>query len=109
MALRGIQDYIARDVNNIFLYPPKKSHPFMSHIIARTIIILLPSLSQSAWNTRCYIGHQMPYMKNNLVYSRSQQRSGLINKCILHVQRYVRKQKLMNDVLHNFSVHDLIY
>ena len=43
MALRGIQEYIARDVNNItrvedegnivsiegyiFLYPPKKSHP----------------------------------------------------------------------------------
>ena len=51
----------------------------------------------------------MPYMKNNLVYSRSQQRRGLINKCILHVQRYVRKQKLMNDVLHNFSMHDLIY
>ena len=43
MVLRGIQEYIARDVNNnaqvedegnivsikgnIFLYPPKKSHP----------------------------------------------------------------------------------
>ena len=48
MALRGIQEYIARDVNNIarvedesnnnivsiegnmFLYPPKKSHPILS-------------------------------------------------------------------------------
>ena len=45
MALRGIQEYIARDVNNIarvedegnivsiegniFLYPPKKSHPIL--------------------------------------------------------------------------------
>ena len=45
MALRGIQEYIARDVNNIarvedegnivsiegniFLYPPKKSHPLL--------------------------------------------------------------------------------
>ena len=45
MALRGIQEYIARDVNNIarvedegniviiegniFLYPPKESHPIL--------------------------------------------------------------------------------
>ena len=45
MALRGIHEYIARDVNNIaqvedegnivsiegniFLYPPKKSHPIL--------------------------------------------------------------------------------
>ena len=45
MALRGIQEYIARDVNNIarvkdegnivsiegniFLFPPKKSHPIL--------------------------------------------------------------------------------
>ena len=45
MALRGIQEYIARDVNNIarvvdegnivsiegniFLYPPKKTHPIL--------------------------------------------------------------------------------
>ena len=45
MALRGIQEYIARDVNNIarvedegnivsiegniFLYPPKNSHPIL--------------------------------------------------------------------------------
>ena len=45
MALRGIQEYIARDVNNIarvedegnivsiegniFLYPPKKNHPIL--------------------------------------------------------------------------------
>ena len=45
MALRGIQEYIARDVSNIarvenegnivsiegniFLYPPKKSHPLL--------------------------------------------------------------------------------
>ena len=45
MALRGIQEYIVRDVNNIarvedegnivsiedniFLYPPKKSHPIL--------------------------------------------------------------------------------
>ena len=45
MAMRGIQEYIARDVNNIarvedegnivgiegniFLYPPKKSHPIL--------------------------------------------------------------------------------
>ena len=48
MALRGIQEYIARDVNNIarvedegnivgnegniFLYPPKKSHPILLFI-----------------------------------------------------------------------------
>ena len=46
MALKGIQEYIARDANNIgrveddgnivsiagniFLYPPKKSHPIIS-------------------------------------------------------------------------------
>ena len=31
MALKGIQEYIARDVNNIVrvLYPPKKSHPIL--------------------------------------------------------------------------------
>ena len=36
MALRGIQEYIARDANNIvakkgnvLLYPPKKSHPIL--------------------------------------------------------------------------------
>ena len=45
MAFRGIQEYIARDINNIarvedvgdivsiegniFLYPPKKSHPIL--------------------------------------------------------------------------------
>ena len=44
MALRGIQEYIARDVNrvedegrpnivsiegNIYVYPPKKSHPIL--------------------------------------------------------------------------------
>ena len=45
MALRGIQEYVARDVNNIarvedegnivsiegniFLYPPKKNHPIL--------------------------------------------------------------------------------
>ena len=49
MALRGIQEYIARDVNNIarvedkgnivsikgniFLYPPKKSHPILLCVI----------------------------------------------------------------------------
>ena len=31
----------------------------------RAIIILLPSLSQSAWCTRFYFGHLKPYMDNN--------------------------------------------
>ena len=43
MALRGIQEYIARDVNNIvsiegniFLYPPKKRHPILLLFIIHT-------------------------------------------------------------------------
>ena len=51
MALRGIQEYIARDVNNIarvedegnivsiegniFLYPPKKSHPILLLLLSQ--------------------------------------------------------------------------
>ena len=66
MALRGIQEYIARDVNNIarvedegnivgiegniFLYPPKKSHPILSLLFT---------------NTRFYFGHQKLCMDNN--------------------------------------------
>ena len=30
--------------------------------IARAILMILPSLSQSAWNTRFYFGHQKPCM-----------------------------------------------
>ena len=30
------------------------------------IIIILPSLSQSAWNTRFYFGQQKPCMDNNI-------------------------------------------
>ena len=34
---------------------------------AQVIILLLPSLSQSAWNTQFYFGHQKkPYMDNNI-------------------------------------------
>ena len=29
---------------------------------------ILPSLSQSAWNTRFYFGHQKPCMDNNKYY-----------------------------------------
>ena len=32
---------------------------------AQAILIILPSLSQSAWNTRFYFGHQKPCMDNN--------------------------------------------
>ena len=32
------------------------------------ILIILPSLSQSAWNTRFYFGHQKPCMDNNQYY-----------------------------------------
>ena len=57
MALRGIQEYIARDVNNIarvedesnivsfegniFLYPQKKSHPILLLLIIWIIITIL--------------------------------------------------------------------
>ena len=147
MALRGIQEYIARDVNNIaqvedegnivsiegniFLYPLKRAIQYyyysyralcaillfynrewlLAAILsvykqaensscsvracvewsssatqilttnhrrksmlndwsheARAIMILLPSLSQSAWNTQFYFGHQKPSMDNNRRY-----------------------------------------
>ena len=54
MALRGIQEYIARDVNNIarvedegnivsiegniFLYPPKKSHPILLLLFIQSFV-----------------------------------------------------------------------
>ena len=54
MALRGIQEYIARDVNNIariedegnivsiegniFLYPPKKSHPILLSLFTQGFV-----------------------------------------------------------------------
>ena len=115
MALRWKQEHIAQDANNIapvedegnivsiegniFLYPPKKSHPILIIILyiwfcvssyfskatchfsvykqrraifrsqnipwgimflnmrRFALITLLPSLSQSAWNTRFYFGH----------------------------------------------------
>ena len=57
MALRGIQEYIARDVNNIarvdnegnivsiegniFLYPPKKSHSISYYPYKALCVILL--------------------------------------------------------------------
>ena len=34
---------------------------------ARAILIILPSLSQSAWNTRFNFGHQKPCMDNNMI------------------------------------------
>ena len=37
-------------------------------IIAQAMIIILPSLSQSAWNTRFYFGHQKPCMDDNMKY-----------------------------------------
>ena len=61
MALRGIQEYIARGANNIgqvedkgnivsiegniFLYPPKKSHPILSlsFIYYRALCVILLS------------------------------------------------------------------
>ena len=55
MALRGIQEYTARDVNNIarveddgnivsiegniFLYPPKKSHPILLLLFIHTYFV----------------------------------------------------------------------
>ena len=59
MALRGIQEYIARDVNNIarvenkgyivsiegniFLYPPKKSIQYYYHYSYRVLCVILLS------------------------------------------------------------------
>ena len=60
MALRGIQEYIARDVNNIdivnnivedegnivniegsiFLYPPKKSHPILLLLLLLLLLFI---------------------------------------------------------------------
>ena len=59
MALRGIQEYIARDVNNIarvedegnntnivsiegnkFLYPPKKSHPILLLLFIQGFVVI---------------------------------------------------------------------
>ena len=78
MALRGIQEYIARDVNNIarvedegnvvsiqgniFLYPPNWSHK------VRAILKKYCPPSQSAWNTRFYFGHQKLCMDNIFIY-----------------------------------------
>ena len=39
--------------------------PGQYNTIAHAIMILLPSLSQSAWNARFYFGHQKPCMDNN--------------------------------------------
>ena len=71
MTLRGIQEYIARDVNNIvsiegntFLYPPKKSHPislllfiqgFVCHLLSNDhgwlpAAILTSHESESLWD-----------------------------------------------------------
>ena len=36
---------------------------------ARAILMILPSLSQSTWNTQFYFGHQKPCMDNNSLYS----------------------------------------
>ena len=50
MALRGIQEYIAKDVNDIARVEDEGNIVSIEgNIIARTIIISLPSLSQSAW------------------------------------------------------------
>ena len=47
MALRGIQEYIARDANyiarvedegNIFLYPPKKRHPILLLLFIQSFV-----------------------------------------------------------------------
>ena len=50
MALRGIQEYIARDVNNIarveddiFLYPPKKSRPILLLLFIQGFVCHLTS------------------------------------------------------------------
>ena len=60
MALRGIQEYIARDVNNIarvedegnivsiegniFLYPPKKSHPILLLLLFTQSFVCHPTI-----------------------------------------------------------------
>ena len=57
MTLRGIQEYIARDVNNIarvedegnivsiegniFLYPPKKSHPILLLLLVVVVVVVV--------------------------------------------------------------------
>ena len=50
MPLRGTQEYIARDANNIvsiegnkFLYPPKKSHPIFYYYSQRALCVILLS------------------------------------------------------------------
>ena len=53
MALRGIQEYIARDANNIvsiegniFLYPPKKSHPILLLLFIKSFVCHLTNSLQ---------------------------------------------------------------
>ena len=68
MALRGIQEYTARDVNNIarvedegnivsiegniFLYPPKKSHPILLLLFIQGFVCHLTI--QRSWVTTGY-------------------------------------------------------
>ena len=69
MALRGIQEYIARDVNNIarvedegnivsiegniFLYPPKKSHPILLLLFIQGFVCHL-TISRSWVTAGCH-------------------------------------------------------
>ena len=44
MVLRGIQEYIARDASNIFLYPPKKKkNYYYYHYLYRALCVILLS------------------------------------------------------------------
>ena len=69
MALRGIQEYIARDVNNIarvedegnivsiegniFLYPPKKSHPILLLLFIQSFVCHLTIYQYDQITIRC--------------------------------------------------------
>ena len=64
MALRGIQEYIARDVMlNDWSH---KVRAILKKYCPGNIKKILPS-SQSAWNTRFYFGHQKLCMDNNYI------------------------------------------
>ena len=64
--------------------------PGQFYNIARAILIILPSLSQSAWNTRFHFGHQKPCMDNNIAYIEKCEREQRLKQSILNHSLAVR-------------------
>ena len=66
---------------------------------------ILPSLSQSAWNTRFYFGHQKSCMDNNNVYCSSELVIGYDSAC----SRYYITWHVRNCLTNNGTSYTLGY